>query len=167
MEIRPVGPREAGRVRDIRLAALCDAPDAFGSTYEREVDRPLAAWAEMLTSGVTLVADDGVGWYGLVVGKTDPYDPSLVHIFSMWVEPAHRKTGVGRRLLDRVVAWAWGEGAGRVRLAVADGNEEALRLYRSYGFAPTGKREPLASDPSRQCAFFELSREAGRAPRPC
>ena len=45
MEIRPVEPHEASRLRNIRLVALQDAPHAFGSTYEREADRPLEAWA--------------------------------------------------------------------------------------------------------------------------
>jgi ribosomal protein S18 acetylase RimI-like enzyme len=158
VEIRPVEPHEATRLRDIRLVALQDAPDAFGSSNEREMDRPLETWAEWLTSGLTLVADDGDGWYGLVVGKTDPDDRSLVHVFSMWVDPAHRRAGLGQRLLDRVVSWAWEAGAKCVRLAVADGNEEALRLYRSYGFVPTGQREPLWSDPARDCVFLDLSR---------
>ena len=76
----------------------------------------------------------------------------------MWVESAHRRTGLGRRLLDGVLGWAWESGAKRVRLAVADGNEQALRLYLSYGFMPTGEREPLSSDPLRDRSFLELSR---------
>ncbi len=158
MEIRPVEPHEASRLRNIRLVALQDAPHAFGSTYEREADRPLEAWAEWLTTGLTLAADDGNGWHGLVVGKTDPDDPFVVHVLSMWVESALRRTGLGRRLFDGVLGWAWESGAKRVLLAVADGNEQALRLYLSYGFVPTGEREPLRSDPSRDCSFLELSR---------
>jgi len=34
--IRPVAREEWERVRDLRLHALADAPDAFGSTLERE-----------------------------------------------------------------------------------------------------------------------------------
>jgi len=41
-------PHEWRIYRDLRLRALADSPDAFGSTFERERDRPDAEWADRL-----------------------------------------------------------------------------------------------------------------------
>ena len=46
MEIRRIGADEWGELRDLRLRALQDAPDAFGSTYEEESIRTDAEWME-------------------------------------------------------------------------------------------------------------------------
>jgi GNAT superfamily N-acetyltransferase len=156
VQTRPVEPFEVERLKGLRLAALLDAPDAFGSDHASEVARPAESWLSWLSPGVTLVAEDANGWHGLVVGKVDDRDTSLALVYSMWVEPAYRHLGVGRLLLSAVVDWASRCGSTRVRLAVADGNEQARRLYQVYGFVPTGEQEPLRWDPSRHCSFFEL-----------
>ena len=41
MEVRRLGVDEGARLREIRLRALLEAPDAFGSTFEETVARPL------------------------------------------------------------------------------------------------------------------------------
>ena len=45
-----------------------------------------------------------------------------------------RRQGWARRLLEQVIAHGRDQGWGAVRLEVADGNEEALPLYRRLGF---------------------------------
>jgi ribosomal protein S18 acetylase RimI-like enzyme len=69
-------------------------------------------------------------------------------LISMWVHPEHRGRGIGARLLHAVVEWAAGDGAREVSLWVADGNETAAGLYRRAGFVPTGRRQPLPSNPA-------------------
>ncbi len=64
----------------------------------------------------------------------------------MWTDPAARSTGVGRALVDEVVAWATGES---VQLWVTQGNSAAQRLYESCGFVLTGDYQPLPSDPCK------------------
>nr|WP_156681428.1 GNAT family N-acetyltransferase [Sphingomonas profundi] len=55
------------------------------------------------------------------------------------VRPAHRRHGVGSKLLERVTAEAEARGAARLHLEVRDGNP-ALELYRARGFSQTGCR---------------------------
>ena len=77
---------------------------------------------------------------GLTAGFGDK--PGWLHVVAMWVDPAWRGHGIGRRLLDRVVQWA-GERGLRCHLDVALGNDAARSLYEAYGFVATGETEPL------------------------
>ncbi len=43
---RRARPDEGQRLRDVRLAALTDAPSAFASSLDAEADRPLEVWDE-------------------------------------------------------------------------------------------------------------------------
>ena len=56
MEIRRLSSDQAERLRSIRLRALKDAPDAFGSTLEETQRRPLSSWSEQLAELATFLA---------------------------------------------------------------------------------------------------------------
>jgi ribosomal protein S18 acetylase RimI-like enzyme len=136
------------RLREIRLRALADAPDAFGSTLEdeRAYDergwlRWIRGWSETTTNHV-VVATDAERWVGLAVGSHTAGD-RVAHVYAMWVEPAARGRGLGRELVEAVAAWALERGADELELGVTDGNAAAAALYRATGFADTGVVEPL------------------------
>ena len=48
MNIRLLGESDAQLYKEIRLRALKNDPEAFGSTYEQEVNRPLEKFAERI-----------------------------------------------------------------------------------------------------------------------
>jgi ribosomal protein S18 acetylase RimI-like enzyme len=58
-------------------------------------------------------------------------------LYDIVVDPAHRRHGVGRRLLDATLAALTAKGAPRVVLSTADRNEAAQRLFTSAGFRRT------------------------------
>ena len=60
------------------------------------------------------------------------------------VDPAWRRRGVGKRLVQALEAWAHAEGAAWVELSVYDFNDEARRFYEALGYAPlrTTLRKP-------------------------
>ena len=68
----------------------------------------------------------------------------------MWVAPTHRRRGVGRGLVDAVIAWTQDTGGSDVGLWVTRGNSAAEQLYESMGFTATGERQRLPSDPSKE-----------------
>ena len=70
-------------------------------------------------------------------------DAPEAHLFAMWVEPAMRRTGVGRELVRAVLAWARSSGARSVVLGVTDTNDGAVAFYEHLGFEDTGDRHPL------------------------
>lgn len=146
MAVRRTRAGEGARLRDVRLRALLESPAAFASSYERDGALAADEW-ERRASGVetaTFVAEDRHGWWGLVTGLPEG---ATAHVVSMWVDPARRGAGLGAALLDAVLGWARAEGADQARLWVVDGNAAALALYRSFGFEPTGARQPVPSHP--------------------
>ena len=155
-ELRRVRPGEGGRLREIRLRALSEAPGAFGSTFAAESDRPDDDWDRAATARsagkaeATFVAEVGGNWVGLAGGYRLSDQPGTVRLFSMWVAPETRGLGTGRRLVDAVLVWARAAGARAVDLWVTLDNDTALSLYRRAGFLPTDECRPLPSDPSRQ-----------------
>jgi GNAT superfamily N-acetyltransferase len=148
MEIRRLGPADWRTWRTVRLAALADAPYAFGSTLAREEAFDEAAWRRWLApeklTAVALADGAPIGAIGAFL--PDPAGPPM--LVALWVSPVLRGRGVGGLLVAEVVDWAREQGHPEVVLRVADGNDAARTLFRRHGFAPTGQREPLESDPS-------------------
>jgi GNAT superfamily N-acetyltransferase len=136
-------------LRELRLAALQDAPGAFASSYARERPDPPQRWRDRIGLGAWFVAEVGGAPVGLAAGKPS-YDglPGRRDLISMWVRPEHRGRGAATSLVQAVASWAAADGAREVALWVADGNVAAAGLYRRAGFVPTGRRQPLPSDPA-------------------
>lgn len=130
------------RYRDIRLRALGDAPDAFGSTHAEEVALRPEDWTRRLSASdsATLVAEsDNGSWIGLAVGAPDREQPRAALLLSMWVAPETRGQGIGDSFVQAVVRWARNEGYRLAELHVTQGNDAAARLYRRHGFNPSGR----------------------------
>jgi len=126
----------------VRLAALMEAPYAFGSTYAGEVKAPEATWRQRLRSRTRFVAEVDGEVAGTVSGGAGT-DNNTAVVTAMWVEPRFRRRGVGDVLLTTVLEWAREQRYGRIFLWVTAGNESAERLYLRHGFAPTGAREEV------------------------
>jgi len=58
-------------------------------------------------------------------------------LYDIVVDPEHRRSGVGRALLDATVASLQTRGAPMVVLSTAERNEPAQRLFASAGFRRT------------------------------
>ena len=146
-------------LRQLRLRALAEDPDAFASTLDAELALPAEVWRQRAEGGpasATFIAgQDGVdvGLAG-VFAEADP--PGRMHLISMWVDPRHRRQGVARALIDLVIGWAAERRASEVVLWVADQNDAARRLYERLGFRPTGERQPLPSNPARSESCMRL-----------
>jgi ribosomal protein S18 acetylase RimI-like enzyme len=122
---------------------------------EEEQRRPEEDWRSAGRMPIFVAIREGK-WVGMAGCFAAPSDQAAV-VWGMWVEPESRRSGLGKRLLEAAMGWARSEGFHRVRLSVAEANVEAAELYRGAGFTPTGKRSPLASDPS--VMEVELERE--------
>jgi GNAT superfamily N-acetyltransferase len=64
--------------------------------------------------------------------------PETAEIKRMWVDPAHRRAGTGRAMLDNLIAAARTAGYARIRLDSPDFMTSAHALYRSRGFFDIG-----------------------------
>ena len=147
MEIREIGADGWRAMRDIRLTALQDAPQAFASTHEREAAFTEADWVRRTGTGDNFLAylpELGAAPVGIVGGYEA--EPGTIELISLWVSPAARGYGIGRALVEAVVGRACASGMSRVHLWVAESNHGARLLYERCGFQPTGERQPLPSN---------------------
>ncbi|MCM0638110.1 GNAT family N-acetyltransferase [Cellulomonas wangsupingiae] len=151
MLIRRVDEDDWQTVRDVRLRALRESPDVFGSSLTREERFAESHWRMRLRTSATWVAlDDAQVPRGLVSLIQEPGSPEDDrHVVSLWVAPEVRRTGTGWELLDSVVRGAATQGAATVSLWVVEDNASAVDLYVRAGFTRTGERQALPRDPDR------------------
>jgi GNAT superfamily N-acetyltransferase len=138
MKVRRIGPEDWAVFRDVRLAALQEAPYAFGSTYQGEVGASEESWRNRLVERARFVAEiDGlvVGTVGAGAGEFS----GTAALTALWVDPSFRGQGVGSALMDVVVEWARSQRLSQVLLWVTDVNKVAERLYERHGFTRTGR----------------------------
>ncbi|MQY05558.1 GNAT family N-acetyltransferase [Actinomadura macrotermitis] len=79
-----------------------------------------------------------VGYVRLVRPRPDAADAHVRQIQGLAVDPAERRRGVARALLDAACDEAARQGARRVTLHVLAGNDPARRLYEASGFVVEG-----------------------------
>jgi GNAT superfamily N-acetyltransferase len=161
--VERLDPSSWERLRDIRLHALDDEPDAFGSSTASEADHDEAAWRRLAGLGPWWLAVEDEVDVGLVAGGTRDGDPSTRWVYAMWVDPRWRGRGVAGALLDAVVIWARDDGVTRLGLDVTDRVPRARRFYERNGFRATGSVVPLGRDVTIELAEMVLDlRASGR-----
>jgi ribosomal protein S18 acetylase RimI-like enzyme len=132
-------PDDAPTYREIRLEALVESPEAFGSSHEAEAARPLAWFEEPLANSETFAAFGdteilGVAGFYIQPGAKEAYKATL---WGMYVRPRARSSGLGRRLAEAVIGAARRH-AELIQLCVVSENEAARRLYATLGFVQYG-----------------------------
>jgi GNAT superfamily N-acetyltransferase len=143
MDIYRLTPREWARLKRLRLAALANAPDAFGSTHQAALSYDEADWQAQIGQLATFVASHDERDVGMARGVADEVDSTTALLVSMWVAPLARGQRVGEQLIDAVADWARRGNFVRLVLDVADDNESALALYARMNFLPTGEKGAL------------------------
>ena len=103
VRIDRLSPQEDQRSRSIRLRALQDAPDSFGSTFETEVTFTREDWGRRLarSDAVTFVASEEGDDIGTVVGVADLEHPGEAVLVAMWVAQETRGRRVGEATARR------------------------------------------------------------------
>jgi GNAT superfamily N-acetyltransferase len=128
---------QSSTLKSMRLKALADAPSAFVTTLESELDRPSVYWEEQFDRATWVIAQDRiapgdpVGIAALV--QPDPGSP-VRFIESVWVKPEYRWCGVLRQMLDHLEERAKEDGATELRLWVLDTNESVVWAYQKLDF---------------------------------
>jgi RimJ/RimL family protein N-acetyltransferase len=136
-------------LRELRLGALAEAPDAFASTLEREAAFPDDVWRQRAKGGPAsanfIVGQDGAA-VGMAAVVAEPA-PGRMQLVGMWVDPRHRRRGVAQALISQAVRWSRERQARELIAWVAEPNTAARRLDARVGFRPAGGRQPLPSTP--------------------
>ena len=150
---------EAANWQDLkttRLAALLDAPTAFGVSHASAASYLDEDWQRRAASSperAFLLAYIGGQPVGIaahaVSGKGE------CNLLAMWVRPAFRAMGVAAALVDAVKARAVAGGHRRLVLDVSPDNRRAAAFYRKQGFVFLPEWEPLESHPHIQVQKME------------
>ncbi|WP_218566647.1 GNAT family N-acetyltransferase [Vallicoccus soli] len=131
LALRPAGPADAAVVARLLAAAFDEgAPDeaALAAQLASPAERTLLVEHRGAPVGtLRLTSYEGTGG-----------------VYGFAVDPGRQGRGIGRDALRRACALLRAEGARRVALEVAVGNDRALGLYTSLGFRPVAREDYYA-----------------------
>ena len=82
-----------------------------------------------------------LGYVGMMTVLDEGY------IANVAVDPAHRRRGIGDRLIERLTEIAAERRLSFVTLEVRAGNRPAIALYEKHGFVPVGLRRNYYTQP--------------------
>ena len=161
IELRPLEAAQPQILRDLWLRALADTPAAFGVSFAEMAEQPAAYWSDLARSLAAsddqheVIASTQDRPCGLIHGSIDTGQRDVAHIGAVWVDPAARRHGIAKRLLQAIVSWAQACGVRRLELWVTVGNAAAIRHYTQAGFRATGQQRPLPSNVTLQICQME------------
>jgi ribosomal protein S18 acetylase RimI-like enzyme len=145
MNIRVLDEPDARLYQELRLSALKINPEAFGSTYEREVKFSLETVVERMKPTrdkfVLGAFDDSGSLVGIVafVRESGLKTAHKGNVFGMYLAPEMRRQGLGKSLMLELIRIARGcDGLEQINLAVISENDIAKKLYKSLGFEVYG-----------------------------
>ncbi|WP_077099489.1 ribosomal protein S18-alanine N-acetyltransferase [Mycobacterium terramassiliense] len=123
-------PADAERCAELE-AQLFPGDDPWPAVaFNRELDAKHNHYVAARVAAGRLVGYAGISR----LGRTPPFE---YEVHTIGVDPDYQGQGIGRRLLDELLAFAAG---GAVYLEVRTDNEAAIALYRSTGFEQIGLR---------------------------
>lgn len=147
MEVRRLTETDAEAFWNIRLRALRDNPESFGSSYEEILERGIAGVTQGLRKS-DVAPDDAT--FGAFEGKTLVGIANFQReqgikrrhkgvIWGMYVPQELRGKGVGKALLEAAIAYAKTlPDLEQINLAVVLTSKEARHLFISQGFETYG-----------------------------
>jgi RimJ/RimL family protein N-acetyltransferase len=155
MQVAALTASNARQYRELMLEAYVQAADAFTSTAEERQTEPMSWWVNRIAAPSGLSQSFGVFHEQNLVGtvalefSAKPKTQHSALIIGMYVRPPARRTGAGTLLMRAAIAAASARpGIRLLRLTVTEGNESALRLYRSVGFSAWGTEPQAICTPS-------------------
>ena len=131
---------------ELRLYALKDAPEAFGSSYEETSQKPMADLiaqqrARMDSDNVVFVAKDADKFVGItgLHRESRLKTKHKAYIWGVYVLPELRGRSIARELMQCAIAYAGKiTDVKQLQLSVEANNAAAVRLYESFGFTIWG-----------------------------
>jgi len=172
VQIVRLKPEEWQLYRQIRLEALLLEPQAFGSSYAENLQRPDAYWQERLAEAHTAekgwllfarMADKGI--IGMVAahaaGEKDEVD-----IISVYVRKEDRGGGVATALMAAILAEVCKEHTfQKAILTVNVDQNEAIALYRRFDFQIVAEENSVLGD-GKLHPDYRMEKEFERAGDP-
>ncbi|MDQ3156724.1 MAG: GNAT family N-acetyltransferase [Actinomycetota bacterium] len=141
--VRLPGEDEWQLYRDVRLAALRDAPEAFVARFEDEASYGDDFWREQMSRATRIVAERGNEPVGLVCLGLHNEDPETGAVFGLWTAPTVRGQRVAWGLVSTAREKAAKDGCRLLYYWVVSDNASAVAFAASFGFRPTTERRAV------------------------
>lgn len=148
LTIRLCGLDDWEDLRAIRLEALGDTPDAYGSTYEESVRWSDAQWKNSASTRLYYLADRDGAVVGMVSGGFNDAYPGTRWLYGMYVTPSERGSGTAELLVRAIGGWAKVHGVNEIYLHVTTSVPRARAFYEKVGFRSTGESFQMDRDHS-------------------
>jgi len=145
MRISTLTSADTATYRELMLEAFEQAPDAFTTTAAERRAEPESWWVKRIGSAEGLATCFGAWQAASLVGtvaleySAKPKTRHSALVLGMYIQPSQRGKGIGLALMKAAIAAASSrpEVLG-LTLTLTEGNEPALRLYKSVGFVVWG-----------------------------
>lgn len=130
----------------IRKAEPNDLIQVYGlirelAAFEKEPDEPSNPLKKFIEEGTckqprfqVILADDNgkVAGIALYYYGYSTWKGSMIYLDDLVVKESYRKKGIGRKLMDELIAIAREEKINQLRWHVLDWNENAINFYKKY-----------------------------------
>lgn len=147
-DIKRLAPHQWQLLKEVRLNALHESPDAFLATFEEENQFDDGRWLSEFDRGSWLVGyENGRPISLLGCTRLEKSASAEFYLEYLWVSPECRQRGIAYRMLQHAVERLRADGVTTAYLWILDGNDAAARLYRRAGFVSTNEWEPLPERP--------------------
>ena len=144
IKIEKASATEAERLKSLRLAALKDAPYAYGAVYEVDKEKPISFWQQTLVnSNWFFTSIDGVDIGLIGVEKAAKDRGSDCWISGWWIAQSFRGQGVAALMLSAIDKFCIENRWLKQGLGVWPENKRAIAAYLKLGFIAGG--EPIPS----------------------
>jgi len=152
VEVSLLSKDEWERLREIRLRALKENPEAFGADFNEVQSRTKDGWLNDYNKEDYLVASiDGADVGMLYIEVLNGDHGATCWIGGCWTDPAYRGKGVMRALINYIDQHAVAKDWTRQGLGVWTDNYAAIQAYEFLGFSSAGEKMPG----SREGKFFQ------------
>ncbi len=170
IKIVELSPNDWRQLKELRLQALKQEPEAFGMSYEEELETTDDEWREKLLESQNgkrkwyLFAKDGDSLVGMISAYTDRgvKVEHLANIVGVYVIPEARRRGVGKKLMMKMIEkLRQVSHIVKLNLRVNTKQEDAIKLYEGLGFTRVALLEKelnvdgLFQDEYEMCKFIK------------
>lgn len=145
-------------LRQGRLEALSDSPEAFGETYAQATELDEQDWRRRIATCNWWVVEQAGTVEAMAALKGPRPATSTFDLMAVWTRPETRRRGYGSEVVKASILDAFEQGGNRVVLFVVDDNGPAQRLYERCGFIVTGKSKPIGNGKREVEMLLDLPR---------
>lgn len=148
IQIIKLPPERWNEYKALRLRALKDDPQSFGSSYAKETDYSDEKWQEKTNDNVFFATDGDslVGMLGIWQSDEDK-ENKTANVFGVYVVPEFRGKGISKLLMQSLVEeLKTNPNISKLKLTVNKNQLSAVKLYEVFGFKTMKEEKALLGD---------------------